>query len=199
VYHLRRNTPPEVIRVGSVADLATGAALANRRVPRDLLLLATRCALLALTALALARPTLDARRDGRRWIVAPSGEWTIVDSLEASGAVRASTPASPFPWSSATVAAAQVGATDTLLIVAPDDGNRYLGPRPALHASSTALGVPTPDSAVSPGPPVYQRSAAVNTGRADRPRRNAAMTLWWVVLGLAPIERLLARRSRDAG
>lgn len=199
VYHLRRNTPPEVIRVGSVADLGSGAALANRRVPRDLPLLVTRCALLALTAVALARPHMETAREGRRWIVAPSGEWSVVDSLEASGAVLANTPESRFPWSSATAAAASASASDTLLLVAPDDGTRWIGPRPRVAPVSIAIGVPLGEGNGPPGPPLPQRVAAASGTDAPATRQDASMTLWWALLALVPIERALARRSRDAG
>jgi hypothetical protein len=197
VYHLRRNTPPEVIRVGSVADLGTGAALANRRVPRDLLLLVTRCALLTLTAVALARPNVETAREGRRWIVAPSGEWSVVDSLEASGAVLANTPESRFPWSSATAAAAAASASDTLLLVAPDDGTRWIGPRPHVAHVTMAIGVSESDG--PPGPPLPQRVASASGTDAAAPPHDASLTLWWALLALVPLERALARNSRDAG
>lgn len=198
VYHLRRDTPPEVIRVGSVADLATGAAMANRRVPKDLLLLATRCALLLLVALAMAQPFIGAAVEGRRVVVAPAGEWPVVDSLTASGAVFLTPSRSAYPWASAAAAARQSSPGDTLLIVSPDDASRWLGPRPRLDRASVAIAAPGKDPR-QPGPALHQRAAAEAAATDATPKRDASAIVWWLILALAPLERALARRSTDAG
>jgi hypothetical protein len=196
LYHLRRNTPPEVIRVGSVADLGTGAALANRRVPRDLLLLITRCVMLMLLALALAQPLVGTVRSGRRLVVAPTGEWSVVDSLLADGAHLAPGPASRYPWSRAAMARGHVN--DTLLLVAPDEAWRWIGPRPTLDPVTMVIAA-TVDTGTPPGPPLHQRVTSRGPSENPAPREDAAAALWWVILALTPIERILARRSHDAG
>lgn len=198
VYHLRRNRPPEVIRVGSVADLASGAARANRRTPRDLILLLLRCAILVLVSVAMSRPHIGASREGRRVVVAPAGEWPVVDSLVQSGAVALQPSPSPSPWSAAWSAVTRTAPGDTLLIVAPNDASRWLGPRPVLDRISIAIPVPASDPQM-PGPPQHQMSAAFVSTRDSAPRHDAAGIIWWLLLGLAPVERLMARRSPDAG
>src|SRR5690606_18355734 len=198
LYHLRRNTPPEVIRVGSVADLTHGAATANRRVPRNLLLLAVRCALLGVVALALAEPIMAGARAGRRVVVAPRGAWDAVDSLTAGGAVRHVGPETDYPWSAAIAATHRLSAHDTLLLIAPDDASRWLGPRPSIGVHATAIPVKGGDPA-QPGPPASQRAPALTADDAPMPHAGVATLLWWMAIALLPLERMLATRVPDAG
>ena len=198
LYHLRRNTPPEVIQVGSVAHLSTGAARANRRRPRNLVLLLVRCALLVLVAVALAQPLTGHARAGRRIVVAPAGEWSAVDSLARTGALVLAHSTSRYPWSAALEAHDHTTAADTLLLIAPEDAARWIGPRPSLTRVSIVVSAPGTDPG-SPGPPMHQLTPSRDVVDSSVPRHRAAPVLWWVVLALAPLERLLARRSSDAG
>jgi hypothetical protein len=197
VYHLRRNSPPDVIRVGSVADLVTGAAVTNRRVPRDLWLLAVRCALLGLVAAALAQPRVVDRRPGRRVVVAPAGNWPVVDSLREAGATTLPAVTSASPWSAAIRAAWNTARADTVLLVVPDDAARYLGPRPLVPRAVLPVGVAAPESL--PGPPLHQAAPRTSPSADPRDASRAALPLWWMALGLVLLERVMARRSPDAG
>lgn len=198
IYHLRRNSPPEVIRVGSTADLASGVALANRRTPRNLLLLLMRCLLLLLVATALAQPWVGSTRAGRRVVVAPSGDWDLLDSLSRTGATVLPVSSSRFPWSAALAAEDRTAPGDTLMLIAPDDAARWIGPRPSLARVSIAVPAPGADTAL-PGPPSHQLTPALEGANGVRPRHDAAPMLWWILLTLAMTERLVARRSPDAG
>lgn len=198
VYHLRRNTPPEVVKVGSVANLTTGAALANRRTPRDWPLLITRCMLILIVAFALAQPLVGTSRAGRRVIVAPRGDWAVIDSLRATGAVASSVARSRYPWSVAVAASGVASARDTLLIVAPGGEDRWIGPRPVLTQVSTAIAVFKEDS-LQPAPPLHQLATSVRDGSGAPPRVALSGLLWWMAILLGPLERTLARRSPDAG
>ncbi len=86
VLHLRDQQPPQVVRVGSVADLSSTPASRRRRHLDEIPLLLLRCAVIVLGAIFLAGPQLRERGSGgQRVAVVPAGMTVLRDSLEGAG------------------------------------------------------------------------------------------------------------------
>lgn len=194
--HLRDRRPPDVIRVGSVADLVGGPAVHQRRRLREPLLFALRCALLVLASLALAMPMRDATdAAGRRVFVVPGDLTALADSLHDAGQQVLQPTASLAPWVALQAAASATRPTDTLMVVAPAGRERWLGPRPVVNRVVQAM----PVGGDGVRPPLSQ--IVPRRGGDDitpPPATPLAPLLWWLALGVLAAERLVASRRRGA-
>lgn len=192
--HLRDRRPPDVIQVGSVADLVGGPAVHQRRRLREPLLFALRCAVLLLISLALAMPMRDAtQQNGRRVFVVPGDLTAVADSLAAAGHAVLQPTRSIAPWVALEAAVPHTAPTDTLVVLAAAGTDRWLGPRPVVNRevevmSVAGSGVMPPLGHVAP-----RRGGADNT---TPPATPLAPVLWWLALGVLATERLVASRSR---
>lgn len=194
ILHLRRKTPPEIIEVGSISDLSGGAAMRQRKTPRDLILLALRCLILALVAVALARPDIESDSSGERVAVAPIGFEAVSDSLRSAGVRVIEVATTDLPWSALEQAARLTQPRDTLVLVSPEGGGRWLGPRPQTRNAVEVLSVEDPGE--TGGPPSWQRGGATSELAAIS-RPDDSLLVWYLVLALIVGERLIARRGEQ--
>ena len=193
--HLRDRRPPDIIQVGSVADLVGGPAVLQRRRLREPLLFTMRCALLVLAVLALAVPMRDATDEsGRRVFVVPGDLAVLADSLDDAGHHVLQPTASVAPWVALQEAVAQTRPNDTLVLVAPPGRERWLGPRPVGNRVVEVM----PVGASGVRPPLSQITPRRgDDGTTDPPATPLAPVLWWLALGVLATERLVASRSRS--
>ena len=194
--HLRDRRPPDVIQVGSIADLVGGPAVHHRRRLREPLLFTLRCALLALASLALALPMRDATEpSGRRVFVVPGDLSMLVDSLDDAGQEVLQPAASMAPWVALQAAVQLTRPADTLVLIAPPGRERWLGPRPVINRAVEVM----PLGASGMRPPLSQiiprRGGEQST---PPPATPLAPLLWWLALGVLTAERLVASMSRGA-
>jgi len=190
--HLRDRRPPDVVQVGSVADLVGGPAVHQRRRLREPLLFALRCALLVLAVVALATPMRDAtEQNGRRVFVVPGDLTTLADSLAAAGHAVLQPTRSVAPWVALEAAVPHTAPTDTLVVLAAAGSDRWLGPRPVVNRAVEIM----PVGAAGVRPPLTQ-VAPRRGGASDStpPATPLAPLLWWLALGVLTAERLVARR-----
>jgi hypothetical protein len=194
--HLRDRRPPDVIQVGSVADLVGGPAVHQRRRLREPLLFALRCALLVLASLALAMPMRDATdAAGRRVFVVPGDLTALADSLHDAGQHVLQPTASVAPWVALQAAVSATRPTDTLMVVAPAGRERWLGPRPVVNRAVQVMSVGG-DGARPPLSQIVPRRGGDDI--TPPPVTPLAPLLWWLALGVLAAERLVASRSRGA-
>jgi hypothetical protein len=192
--HLRDRRPPEVIQVGSVADLVGGPAVHQRRRLREPLLFALRCALLVLASLALAMPMGDATdAAGGRVFVVPGDLTTVAESLAAAGELALQPSPSVAPWVALEAAVPHTAPTDTLVVLAAAGSDRWLGPRPVVNREVQVLHVGEPGIRPPLSQIVPRRGGDENT---TPPATPLAPLLWWLALGVLAAERLVASRSR---
>jgi hypothetical protein len=192
--HLRDRRPPDVVRVGSVADLMGGPAVHQRRRLREPLLFALRCALLILASLALAAPMRDATdAAGRRVFVVPGDLVTVADSLAAAGHAVLQPTRSVAPWVALEAAVPHTAPTDTLVVLAAAGEDRWLGPRPVVNRHVEVI--PVGGTAVRPPHSQIAPRRGEVSGET-LPATPLAPLLWWLALGVLTTERVLARRSR---
>ncbi len=189
--HLRDRHPPELIRVGSVADLAPAAAVQRRRRFDDIPLLLLRCLVIILAAVLMAGPQLDdgSGTPGARIVVAVPGD-AQADSLVASGTPRVALPASPRPWTLAAWADTTVGRNDTLMLASPDAA-LHVGIRPVLTHVAVPVG-PTPPGMV----PAHRTPRTELDGGVPTRRRDRSAAVWWLLLAAIAVERVVASRGR---
>jgi hypothetical protein len=191
--HLRDRRPPDVVQVGSVADLVGGPAVHQRRRLREPLLFALRCVFLVLASLALAMPMRDATEaTGGRIFVVPGDLTALADSLEAAGHDVVQPSTSVAPWVALEAAAVQTAPTDTLVVFAAAGEARWLGPRPVVNRHVEVMpvggtGVRPPHSQIAP------RRGEVSG--ETLPATPLAPLFWWLALGVLTAERLVAHRS----
>lgn len=189
--HLRDRRPPDILPVGSVADLTGGPAVRERRRLREPLLLLLRCGLLAAIAFALAAPLREATpAPGRTVTVVPGDLAFLADSLRADGRAVVIPSSSIAPWLALEAAAAVTSIDDTLRLVAPGGAARWLGPRPVVDrtvviANPEAIGTRPPQSQIVP--------RRLSSDGAARPPHSLAPLLWWLALGVLTTERILTR------
>jgi len=195
ILHLRRKTPPEIIEVGSIGDLSGGAAMRQRRTPRDLILLTIRCLILALAAVAMARPNVESDSPGERIAVAPSGFEATTDSLRGVGMRVIEVATTDVPWSALQQAALLTHARDTLVLVAPNGAGRWLGPRPQITNEVEVLTVDDTGQAAGAPPSWQRRGATSNLAVISGP--DDSLLVWYLVLALMVLERLVARRGEQ--
>lgn len=198
--HLRDQQPPTLIQVGSVADLTASIAASQRRQLRDIPLLLLRCAIVILGAIYLAGPQLTVRDTaGRRVAVVPTGLERVGDSLRGGGVGEAEIGPSPHPWTLLAWADSSIGSNDTIVMVAPDGEDRYVGirPRTAHPVEIIIVAEPLTRSGSDLPPPLSQRIPTQDdTGPTSRRSRDTRPTLWWMLLGLIAIERVVALRRK---
>ncbi len=194
--HLRDQRPPTVIRVGSVADLNASIAARRRHHLHDIPLLLLRCALIILGALYLAGPKLAARDNaGRRVAVVPTGLERIDDSLRTAGGHIAEITPSPHPWTLLAWADSSIGRHDTIVMIAPDGDDRYVGIRPRTAHPVEMLGYaePTAPAGGTAAPPRSQRLPMNDpTVTTSHRSRDARPVLWWMLVVLVAVERIAA-------
>ncbi|MDZ4259682.1 MAG: BatA domain-containing protein [Gemmatimonadales bacterium] len=191
--HLRDRTPPDVLPVGSVADLTTGPAVRQRRRISEPLLLLLRCGVLAAIALALAEPVREAAPvPGRTVTVLPGDLDWLADSFrtEGGGGSVLAPGRSVAPWVALEAAAAVTTIDDTLRLLAPGGATRWLGPRPVVNrtvmlVNPVAGGIRPPPSQIIP-----RRITADGT---TTPQRSLALLFWWLALGALTTERIASR------
>lgn len=189
--HLRDRRPPEILPVGSVADLTGGPAVRERRRLREPLLFVLRCGVLMAIAFALAAPLREATPAPGRTVTVVLGDLALLaDSLRAAGAVVVTPTRSLAPWVALEAAAAATTVADTLRLVAPGGAARWLGPRPVVNrtvviANQGTIGIRPPPSQIVPRRPPPDATS-------PRPRSLAPL-LWWLALGLLTTERILTR------
>lgn len=193
--HLQDRRPPAVIPVGSVADLVGGPAAQQRRRLREPLLLALRCAVLALVALALAHPVRDATAArGQRVFVVPGDLTRLADSLAAAGHVVQRPSPSVAPWVALQEAVGVTRPTDTLVVAAAPGAARWLGPRPVVDRVVEVL--PVAGTGLLPA-----RSQVVprrgTEGPPSPPGQPLSPLVWWLALGVLATERAVAWWRRD--
>ena len=194
--HLRDRRPPDIVQVGSIADLVGGPAVHQRRRLREPFLLALRCGFLALIVLALAMPMRDATDEsGRRVFVVPGDLTALADSLNDAGQQVLQPTASVAPWVALEAAVPHTAPTDTLVVLAAAGSDRWLGPRPVVNREVQVLHVGEPGIR----PPLSQiipRRGGDDT--TPLPATPLAPLLWWLALGVLATERLIASRSRGS-
>lgn len=191
--HLRDRTPPDVLPVGSVADLTAGPAVRQRRRISEPLLLLLRCGVLAAIAFALAEPVREAAPvPGRTVTVIPGDLALLADSFrtEGGGGSVLAPSGTVAPWAALEAAAAVTSLDDTLRLVAPGGAARWLGPRPVVNrtvviAKQETIGTRPPQSQIAP--------RRLSSDGAARPPHSLAPLLWWLALGLLTTERIVSR------
>lgn len=189
--HLRDRRPPDVLPVGSVADLTGGPAVRERRRLREPLLLMLRCGILAAMALALAAPLREATpAPGRTLTVVPGDLALLADSLRAEGRTVVAPSGSSAPWVALEAAALVTSVDDTLRLLAPGGAARWLGPRPIVNRTVVIASTETNGTRPPPSQIVPRRLAADG---AARPAHSLAPLLWWLALGVLTAERILTR------
>lgn len=188
--HLRDRRPPDIVLVGSTADLVAGPAVTQRRRLREPLLLMLRLALLALIIAALATPVrVPPASPGRVVAVVPGDLPLFADSLRATGLPALSPSRSLAPWVALEAAVALTTIDDTLRLVAPAGRERWLGPRPVIDR---AVIVANPEAADG-RPPLTQILPRRPLPSDSTPSpRSIAPLFWWLALGVLTTERILA-------
>ncbi|MBA2292780.1 MAG: BatA domain-containing protein [Gemmatimonadales bacterium] len=196
--HLRDQRPPKVIRVGSVADLSSSVVTRRRRHLRDVPLLLLRCAIIVLGAMYLAGPQLTADRPAKRVAVVPTGLEHVTDSLRTAGVRVAEFTPSPHPWTLLTWADSSVGRHDTIVMVAPGGDGRYVGARPrTTHPVEIIAVAETLAATGTAAPPTSQRRPSRDSAvTASRSARDARPAVWWKLVALVAVERVVALRRK---